>query len=168
MCPECCQIKQHFSDRYASRAAQKSPPHITLQPPFQWPLETCSELQTSLRAFAGDCSAIEITLSGFGAFAPRVIYINVRKTPELLALQQALKTHLEVELGIVDPSAKQRPFAPHMTVAFRDLTSKNFRRAWPDFEHRQVAFTFVADQLTLLKHNGQRWLIEQAFAFMGH
>ncbi|NEQ19818.1 MAG: hypothetical protein F6K28_10405 [Microcoleus sp. SIO2G3] len=30
------QIKQYFADHYGSRHAQKSPPHITLQPPFEW------------------------------------------------------------------------------------------------------------------------------------
>jgi 2'-5' RNA ligase len=30
------QIKQYFAEQYTSQGAQKSPPHITLQPPFVW------------------------------------------------------------------------------------------------------------------------------------
>ncbi|MTJ07719.1 2'-5' RNA ligase family protein [Anabaena sp. UHCC 0204] len=37
-------IKQYFADKYASRSAQKSPPHITLQPPFEWPDNAVSNL----------------------------------------------------------------------------------------------------------------------------
>jgi 2'-5' RNA ligase len=31
------QVRQHFADHYASRKAFNSPPHITLEPPFEWP-----------------------------------------------------------------------------------------------------------------------------------
>ncbi|MDJ0702428.1 MAG: 2'-5' RNA ligase family protein [Leptolyngbyaceae cyanobacterium MO_188.B28] len=159
------EIKQYFSDRYHSRAAQKSPPHITLQPPFEWPAATVADLQTSLMSFAMGHSAIPIALSGFGSFPPRVIYINVLKTPELMALQQALAVHMEAELDIVDRRSQHRSFAPHMTVAFRDLKPRAFKQAWLEFETRSLQFQFMADQLTLLIHTGQRWTVSQVFPF---
>ena len=161
------EVKQFFADNYASRAAQKSPPHITLQPPFEWSREEVPVLHQCLSQFAQNQAAIPLSLSGFGAFAPRVIYINVLKTPELLDLQQALIAHLETTLKIVDPS-KQRPFAPHMTVAFRDLTRQNFRAAWPEFQQRSLQFEFTASALTLLIHNGQRWNVNAEFPFLTH
>lgn len=112
-------IKRQFVDRYASRKAQNSPPHITLQPPFEWSAEQVA-LEQCLLSFAHNCKPVVIQLAGFGAFALRVIYINVLKTSELLSLQAALATHLEKELTIVDPS-KSRTYAPHVTVAFREL-----------------------------------------------
>ncbi|MBW4489437.1 MAG: 2'-5' RNA ligase family protein [Trichocoleus desertorum ATA4-8-CV12] len=151
------EIKQYFAEHYASRAAQKSPPHITLQAPFEWSMDEIDTLKRSLREFAIAQTPIPISLSGFSAFVPRVIYINVLITPALLNLHQALLTHLEAALGIEDPKAKQRPFAPHMTVAFRDLTKQNFRAAWPEFQDRPVELEFVASHLTLLLHDGHRW-----------
>ncbi|NEN93697.1 MAG: 2'-5' RNA ligase family protein, partial [Okeania sp. SIO3H1] len=56
-----------------------------------------------------------------------------------------------------------RPFSPHVTVAFRDLTKTNFRAAWLEFRERSLEFEFVASQLTLLIHNGKRWDIFQEF-----
>lgn len=159
------EIKQYFSDRYNSRAAQKSPPHITLQPPFEWPTEDLPRLEQHLSTFALAQSPFSVTLQDFAAFPPRVIYINVLKTAELLHLQQALMTYLEANLGIVDPKAKTRPFAPHMTVAFRDLTRQNFKAAWPEFQARSLNFSWLASSLTLLIHNGQRWTICQEFPF---
>jgi 2'-5' RNA ligase len=158
-------IKQHFAERYASKSALKSPPHITLQPPFEWLLEQVPVMEASLKAFATMRSPIPITLSGFSAFAPRVIYINVLKTPELLTLQQELMSSMEAELGIPDTVSKQRPFAPHMTVAFRDLTRQNFKAAWPEFQHRQLHFEFASSNLTLLIHDGKRWNIKSEFPF---
>ena len=157
------EIKQHFADCYASRAAQKSPPHITLQPPFEWETASVPVIEECLRKFAGERSPVPVTLSGFSAFPPRVIYINVLKTPELLTLQKELMADVEASLGIVDPVSKTRPFAPHMTVAYRDLTKPNFRAGWSEFQHRQLQFDFTATHITLLIHDGKRWNIHSEF-----
>jgi 2'-5' RNA ligase len=163
---ECAnEIKQYFSDRYNSRAAQKSPPHITLQPPFEWPVVDLPRLERHLSLFALGQSAFSVTLQGFSAFPPRVIYINVLKTPELLALHQALLGYLETELNIVDPKSKTRPFAPHMTVAFRDLTRPNFYTAWAEFQPRSLNLEWCASHLTLLIHDGKQWTICREFPF---
>lgn len=160
------QIKQYFADNYASRHAQKSPPHITLQPPFEWANNHVSVLETSLREFASQQQSIPVTLNGFAAFAPRVIYIDVVRSPELLSLQANLATYMETNLQIVDQVGKKRPFAPHMTVAFRDLTKQNFQAAWPEFAHRQLHFEFSANKLTLLIHDGRCWQIQSEFDFI--
>ncbi|MGE5658852.1 MAG: 2'-5' RNA ligase family protein [Actinomycetota bacterium] len=157
------EIKQHFAEHYASRHALKSPPHITLQPPFEWLPEELPRLEEWLANFTTPRSPFSITLSGFAAFPPRVIYVNVIKTPELLAIHQALMAGLEANLGIIDPASKTRPFSPHMTVAFRDLTRKNFQAAWPKFEQRSLDFEFTASQLTLLIHDNSRWNIKAEF-----
>lgn len=159
-------IQQHFADRYDSRAAQKSPPHITLQPPFEWEPEAVPDLEQCLSTFVLNRSPVPITLSGYGAFDPRVIYINVIKTPELLTLQKELMAYLEASLGIVDPVSKRRPFAPHMTVAFKDLTKQNFREAWAQFQHRPLQFDFTASELKLLIHDGKQWNIYSKFPLM--
>ena len=168
------EIKEYFAKHYNSRHALKSPPHVTLQPPFKWPLERLDVLRECLREFAGESDrfSIPITLSGFGAFPPRVIYINVLKTSELLVVQKDLMARLEDSLGIVDPVSKKRPFSPHMTVAFKDLTNRqdacsteNFRKGWEEFKGRSLFFEFTAPHLTLLMHNGRRWEINSEFLF---
>ncbi|HEY9809693.1 MAG TPA: 2'-5' RNA ligase family protein [Halomicronema sp.] len=155
-------IKQDFVVNYQSRRALNSPPHITLQPPFEWKSENLPILQQNLQKFAELQVPINIILSGFGAFPPRVIYVNVLKTPQLLSLQKNLATHLETSLKIIDNNSKKRPFSPHLTVAFKDLSQQNFQAAWPEYENREIEFTFKATQLSLLKHEGI-WHIETEF-----
>jgi 2'-5' RNA ligase len=167
------QVRQYFADHYDSRKAFTSPPHVTLQPPFEWEL-TPAELETSLRHFAQTQPPVAVTLSGFGAFVPGVIFINVLRTFELLALQTRLNLHCTEQLSIPD-RYPNRPFTPHMTVAFRDLTPENFDRAWPEFQSKALDLTntidgnyqFITDRLTLLKHDGQCWQCHQELALMG-
>lgn len=162
---EITQIKQYFANIYNSKAALKSPPHVTLQPPFIWDIEDLSRLEEQLQAFCYSHGSLSMILDGFAAFKPRVIYIDVFKTPELLALQQALMSHLASSLAIVDPVSNSRPFAPHLTVAFRDLTKPNFHQAWSEFQHKPIQFEFMINHLTLLSHNGKMWEIYQEFLF---
>jgi 2'-5' RNA ligase len=157
------EIKQIFVDRYNSRAALRSPPHITLQPPFEWPPENLTTLTQSLEVFAQQQSPVPVILSGFGAFAPRVIFVDVQKTPELLSIHTELLAHTEAHLNIVDAVAKTRPFAPHITVGFRDLTKANFRAAWTEFQHQALNFEFQVANLTLLMHKGRQWEVYQEF-----
>jgi 2'-5' RNA ligase len=159
-------IKQHFADTYNSKAALKSPPHITLQPPFEWDISRLPDLEKCLINFANEHSSIPVILSGFSAFVPRVIYVDVIKTPELLSLQKDLMDSVEASLGIVDSVSKKRQFAPHMTVGFKDLSKQNFKAAWLEFEDQELHFEFTATYLTLLIHDGKRWQINSEFSLV--
>ena len=153
---------QELGDRYQTRTA-KAVPHITLQPPFLWQTNTVSRLEECLSSFAHTQRQIPVILSGFGAFAPRVLFINVLKTAELLQLQIDLMADLEKHLGIVDPMAQRRSFSPHLTIASRNLTRQTFKQAWSELQPQQVEFQFVADRLTLLIHDGHQWHIQSEF-----
>lgn len=159
------EIKQYFAEHYHSKAAQKSPPHVTLQPPFDWQIESLSQLSEFLTQFAQNHASIPMTLDGFAAFKPRVIYINVLRNSELLDLQQQLMSGLETCLNIVHLPSKTRLFKPHLTVAFRDLKKSYFYQAWDEFKDRNLHFEFTVSQLTLLIHNGRQWEIFQEFSF---
>ncbi len=149
-------IKRSIAERHGCRAALKSPPHITLQPPFCWSTEALSQLEQSLQDFACDRTPIPIQLIDFGAFAPRVIYIDVLKTPELMNLQSELQADLYDQLEIGQP-AKTRPFSPHITVAYRDLKPKMFKSLWPELRSQPFKAAFPVNRLTLLKHDGRQW-----------
>jgi 2'-5' RNA ligase len=154
-------IIRELTERYHTRTS-KSPPHITLQPPFLWS-EDSVRLETELRQFASRQPNMPIHLSGYGAFVPRVLYINVLPTPELMQLQAKLSRHLEAELEIVDPMSKQRSFTPHLTVASRDLTRQTFKQSWAELQSCPLEFEFVVTHLTLLVSTGQRWQIQTEF-----
>jgi 2'-5' RNA ligase len=159
------EIKQHFADIYHSKAALKSPPHITLQPPFKWNLDNLSILKEKLHQFSQKQSPIPMTLNGFSAFKPRVIYIDVLKNQELINIYEQLNRFLAVNFNIVQEKGKDRGFSPHLTVAFRDLTKANFYQAWSEFKDKRIHFHFNISQLTLLIHYKNKWQIEQNFTF---
>lgn len=156
------QVIEDLGDRYHTRTARAAP-HITLQPPFLWPIESVETLEGAIDQVASTQYPMSIQLSGFGCFAPRVIYIDVVKTPELLEMQNTLMTRMEKMLGSVDTKAQNRSFSPHVTVASRKMNPRVFKQAWGELEKRAVNVEFVCDRLTLLIHNTQRWNTHQSF-----
>jgi 2'-5' RNA ligase len=161
------EIKGVMRDRYASKAAFRSPPHITLLAPFEWPIADLPRLANTLQQFAAGQSPVSMTLDGFDAFAPHVIYINVVKSSSLMAIQPALLTYLEEQLGLVSERDRKRAFVPHLTVAFRDLKPAMFRQAWSVFQHQELHFDFTVGQLSLLIYDGKLWTVKEGYDFRG-
>ncbi|MEO1592772.1 MAG: 2'-5' RNA ligase family protein [Cyanobacteria bacterium J06632_22] len=155
-------IRQEFADRFNSRKAFNAPPHITLQPPFQWPVAMADRLTATVADFSSQRAAFAVQLQGFGAFSQGVVYINVSPSDTLMQLQADLSQVLIDQLEIRDRNP-YRSYCPHMTVAFRDFTRSAFEQAWPEFEQRPYDATFTAQHLTLLIHR-QRWEIYRSFA----
>jgi len=159
------EIKGIMRDRYASKAAFRSPPHVTLLAPFEWPIADLPRLAATLKQFAASQPPVPMTLDGFGAFTPPVIYINVMKRDRLMSIQSQLLDYLETQLGLVSERDRNRSFVPHLTVAFRDLKPAMFRQAWPEFQHQELHFDFIAGQLTLLIHSGNLWTVKESYDF---
>src|SRR6185369_3080743 len=74
------EFKNHFKERYQSKAALSSPPHVTLHMPFEWKEKKEGELVLKLTSFSKNKNWIALQLQNFACFAPRVIYIHVNES----------------------------------------------------------------------------------------
>ena len=148
-------LKEHFRDRYKSKASLNSPPHITLCPPFILSTKE-EELVKALKEKAAGHHPFEVCLQNFGAFPPRVIYIDVDQQPKMSELQAELMG-LVPQFAAKESRFDTRPFHPHMTLAFRDLSKQQYRAAWDEFKERELSYCWLAEEFTLLRHNGNRW-----------
>jgi 2'-5' RNA ligase len=154
---EITRIKELFRDKYGITHALKSPPHITMIPPFKRSEGNEDFLITSIGNFTRNESSFPVVFENFGAFPPRVIFIDIKKNDDLTGLYGRLTSKLAMEWEILPGDKTDRPFNPHVTVAFRDLRKDQFHDAWPQFKNRMIRFEFMAKGLTLLKHTGRLW-----------
>ena len=155
-------IKQEISEKYDTKKALKLPAHITLEPPFKMKEEKEAKMLELLKNFAAEQKKFKVKLKDFAAFAPKTIFLKV-ENPEPMktifhSLQQELKVHKFIK-------AEKESIHPHVTVAFRDLDRKNFRKAWQEFKERKYEESFLAEAVFLLKHNGETWDIFKKFNF---
>jgi 2'-5' RNA ligase len=162
---EAIRLKQYFHDRYNSKGALRSPPHITLHMPFRWKEEKEDDLIGKLGRFSSDVRVppVVIRFCNFGSFSPRVIFVRVEKTEELSFLQYRLERFCREELNLFNSNYRNRPYHPHLTVAFRDLEKSSFHEAWEEFRKRKFEGEFKVDKFTLLKHDGNKWVVFKEF-----
>ena len=151
------EIKKDFKDRFHAEHALKSPPHITLIPPFEFLNSEEKKLIKNLESFALKESTFMQELENFGTFPPKVIYIKVLKSEFLLGLYNRFRKFMELKMGFGNISYNRGKFIPHMTVAFRDLTRENFYLAKSEYVKKRISFNYLVRGISLLRHNGQYW-----------
>ena len=160
-------LKKYFDKTYHSKAALRSPPHITLHMPFQWKENKEQQIFNVLDAVAVRTLSFEVVLKDFGAFHPRVIYIDVVQNDVMERLRKDLHHMMKSTLQVLNATHKSGVFHPHVTLAFRDLKKNQFNQAWSEFAEKPYHTAFTAAKLTLLKHNGKTWDSHAHFKFSG-
>jgi 2'-5' RNA ligase len=156
-------LKEHFQERYHSKAALNSPPHITLHMPFRWKEEKEQTMIEQLKEFVKRFDPVKLCLDNFGSFPPRVIFLNVVKSVELNVVQKEIQQFCKREFNLFNANYREEPYHPHLTLAFRDLKKSAYHEAWGEFKSKEYKAEFVADKIALLKHDGKKWNVLKEF-----
>ena len=154
------ELKIKIAEEFNSFHALKSPPHITLVPPFKFAVHQEKEIFKRIIEVCRITNTIKIEVSNFGAFPPRVIFLNIVNNQKLKLLHQQLM------INFADVDSTKR-FNPHMTLAFRDLIPGMFRKAWTKYRLQKFQASFDVKSIYLLKHDSEKWIVYRAFQFHG-
>jgi 2'-5' RNA ligase len=160
-------IKEEIAAHYNSRKSLMIPEHITLIPPFHCSAELLDILLVRLKNLCHEKKPFEVHLMGFGHFDKSVLFIQASSQPN-----KALgELHLDVtKVFSEDFSSIKLPqsgekYTPHLTIANKDLTRQNFKKAWADFGKRKFEEKFTVNSIFLLKHTQGIWKLEKEMKF---
>lgn len=157
--------KNYMLERYNCKVSLKSPPHITLVPPFWLDEEQKDNLLTDVNSIAAGFKSFFIKTNNFSAFKPRTIFIDVEKNKELEGLK--IKTdYFFMQNDLYKIKIDTRPFHPHITIATRDLFKKSFQEAWKIFEKESFEEKWEAKGISLLRHNKKNWDVIHTSQFL--
>lgn len=159
------QLKLEVADKFKSSHSLNAPPHITLVSPFRISENQVSGLQSILEVYTQGNQPFQVDLKGYATFPPRVIFIDVNKSDELQQFQKKLEEMIRAD-DAFGYNYHERPFHPHITLAFKDLSKENFYKAWDEFKDRDLEESFVADHVYLLKHNGEIWEVYSEYSLV--
>ena len=149
------EVKNSFAKTYHVSHALKSPPHITLIPPFKISETQEKEVVDFLNKFVENAFSFHLKVENYSCFKPRVIFLKPILNEYLKNLYQKISQEF-YDLFPIGQLSK-RPFHPHLTIAFRDLKAKTFYRAWKEYEAKTFKAEFLVDRIFLLKHDGKKW-----------
>lgn len=152
-------LKEEIAEKYGSRHALNSPPHVTLHMPFKWKDKRRDELMKLMQKINQDLMPFSMLLKDFDFFEPRVVFVDVVENENLNKLQSQVVDTCRKQLKLDNANYKDRPFHPHITIGFRDLKKPMFYKAKKEFENRRVTLEFEANKVSLLQHDGKRWYV---------
>lgn len=157
------QLKLNVRDKFGSKHALNAPPHITLLSPFRFEEKDPERLHSMLEVFTQGFDPFKVELHDFSTFPPRVVFIDVVNSSELTELQAKLEKLARSNSELFNYNYDERPYHPHLTLAFKDLTKSDFYAVWKEFENQEFRKEFLAKQLFLLGHNGEEWKVIRSY-----
>ena len=152
-------------DRWGPKHALRTPPHLTIIPPIEVSDEEITRLWTLAKEIANQTGPFEIEFNGYGAFKPRVVFINLQASSPLEHLYRNWRTSLERNMGHVLEKYPDRPYHPHLTLAHRDVDRVIFSEMWSYFKEKEIKANVTFDRFCILKHHAAGWSIEEEFKF---
>ena len=151
------QLTEEISKKYNTRKALNSPPHITLIPPFWYFDEYLDDLLDIQSNINENMDSIPIEVEGFSTFPRKVLFLSVRRIQSLKDLVSQIYDLLP---EIVKSDIKLYPeFHPHITVAFKDISWPNFKKAKKEYLQKSYHIKFESASISLLQHNKGKWKV---------
>ena len=165
------ELKRDLGQTYDCKPVWNSPPHVTLLPPFERSPDHLPRLNHWIAQVSATMPAFELAFKGLGAFPPRILFVDLVRSPELMKLQGELELAFEEFEAPYEYSQRpdrphgDRPFKPHMTLArcrAKRRGGKNpFHIIWPAIRDRPFQGTSAINEVVLLEYLDQTWEIHQ-------
>ena len=148
--------KKMMFEKYNCTVGLKSPAHITLVPPFWMDEEKERGLIDVIDTLSKKLQPFPVSTNNFSAFKPKTIFIEPIVTDELKEAKHVMDQFF-IENEHYNIKIETRPFHPHITIATRDLYKKSFYEIWPWFAGQEFKEEWIAEGISLLKHNKKNW-----------
>jgi 2'-5' RNA ligase len=136
----------------------RQPPHITVKSPFN--VTQIAPHREYLNALSQSIKGLEVEIDGFGHFADKVIYLNVRHTSALMDLHATILQDVEDQFGEAPQQFEGEHIKLHASVAgFGNENS--FYKAQDHLSQYTPRFKFRATQLGLFYYLGPEkgWIV---------
>lgn len=134
---------------FGCRSGHGTAPHVTLAPPFALPEGfSTADVVSAVRGAAEDYGGtlpFGAEIDGFGAFGDRTVFARVVLDDNWRGIRRAVLSALSEKFGI----ARRGEFAPHVTVANRDIPEGASVRALAALSSRPLSAGFPVDNLAV-------------------
>jgi 2'-5' RNA ligase len=159
-------FKTELTQRFGTKVALKSPPHITLFAPFWFDESDEHLLAGAMQKAISGFAPFETTLENFSCFPPRVLFVAVNENKDFNRLARSVAdAQLQVE-GMKQKQADEK-FHPHMTIGNRDWSAGDFTKAWEEFRGRKFSAEFTVAEIQLLRLENGKWKTAATVALAG-
>ncbi len=152
-------LKAELSRQYQSMACLRSPAHITLFPPWAMPPAQQDKLLASWHRALSLSQTSNFTLSTTSVkhFSQHTLYLAIKTCYALTRLQKTIALSMQEFLNLAEKALSKpkqtRPFIPHITLAFKDISWLKISKALDLLQHRDLRRSMQISEIHLLRFN---------------
>ena len=151
--------RRYMREAYGCKSGHATPIHVTLVPPFRLPEEYSTEDLTGAIESEVLPKGLGFTghIDNFDAFGDRTLFAKVVTDEKWVALRDAV---YEAVVKAAPGCTKKdgRPFAPHLTVANRDVPAGVMTDALQVMNELNLVEDFPVDNITIFERQGGKWV----------
>ena len=151
--------RRYMREAYGCKSGHATPIHVTLVPPFRLPEEYSTE--DLARAIEELATAGNLGFTGhidnFYAFGDRTLFAKVVPDEKWVTLRDAVFASV-VKAAPGCTKKDGRPFAPHLTVANRDVPAGVMTDALQVMNELNLVEDFPVDNVTIFERHGGKWV----------
>jgi 2'-5' RNA ligase len=158
-------VKTAFSEKYKTKYAKWSRPHIALANFLQYELME-DRLLNRLNMIAMGFHPIKVELRDYGSFPSHTIYINVVSKLPIQSLVKTIRTQAQRLMKLNDENKPHFLLEPNITIA-RRLQPWQYEKGWLEYRNKHFTGRFIPDGMLLLKRplNEHRYQIVRRLDF---
>lgn len=152
----------YLSKKYYTIRGLLQPPHVTIKWPFE--VDDISIFEDYCKELSNDTTPFKINAEGYGFFEPKVIFLKVLPSNELIELHLKILDDLKVRFNIEKNKFEGRNQQFHTTLAYEDISEDAFYRAKEELEtSEEPKISFKFNSIGLFKFTGEEWVIHKKF-----
>lgn len=141
-------------------------PHLTVKAPFDALSSDLFEVERLIGHFVNTHSPVPYTLSGFGNFGDRVVYMDVTVPPGMVTVVEDFKGKLK-ELPWLEFKPHENDTKFHATLVYPKDEAQTKEIVERLNSGNAPAFTCTFDTITLLKKGERRWEVVKDYHLLG-
>lgn len=146
-------------EAYGCKSGHATPIHVTLVPPFRLPEEYSTE--DLARSIESEVLPKGLGFTGhidnFDAFGDRTLFAKVVPDEKWVVLRDAVYGAV-VKAAPGCTKKDERHFAPHLTVANRDVPAGVMTGALQVMNELKLVEDFPVDNVTIFERQGGKWV----------
>jgi len=158
------EIRLHCSEKFGVLKALKPPVHISIYRPFRLDEDFEINFIRMIQYALAEQESFVQDIKNYEAFDTHAIVLRALLNPGILKLYNIISA-IMIEKGIDKHPSDIFPFRPHLTIAYRDIKPEVFPMIWEEYKDKKFTASFKADHLSLLKHDGNQWLVIKNYPF---
>lgn len=157
------QERRFCAARFGSYEALKPPVHLSLFGVFTVPAKAY-ELTDYLSEWISVQPQFSVQIKDFGFFDNKhrpEVYVDVKNNVWLNAFNKGLTRKMLQRFPYLTTASS---FHPHFTLAYKDLSQENFRKAKKYYHQCKFEASFDVKNIALFRHNYKMWEFKHEFS----